>query len=134
MEQSGAGGVSGPVPGGSNLRIVFERQYRTSQSEGYHVLVGEARVAHLDLHYTQTNVYATLVIEGPLEEAQILDLIERIDESIVLSAEVPREDLLVTVYQGTRKGLYSDDFLLERRERRETTQERRTARQQRNVN
>lgn len=129
MEQSGTGGVAG-----SNLRITFERQYRTPQSEGYHILVADSRVAHVDLHYTQTNVYATLVLEGPLDEAQILDLIERIDESVVLSAEVPREDLLVTVYQGTRKGLYSDDFLLERRERRETTQERRTARQQRNVN
>lgn len=116
-----------------SMRIVFERQYRTPQSEGYHVLVGETRVAHLDLHYTQTNVYATLVVEGQLAEAQVLDLIERIDESVVLSAEVPREDLLVTVYQGTRQGLYSDDFLLERRERRETTQERRTARQK-NVN
>ena len=131
MEQSGAGGAA---PSGPALRIVFERQYRTPHSEGYHLLVSDSRVAHVDLHYTQTNVYATLVLEGPLEEAQILDLIERIDESIVLSAEVPREDLLVTVYQGSRKGLYSDDFVLERRERRETTQERRTARQQRNVN
>jgi hypothetical protein len=130
MEQGGAGAAPG---GGSSLRIVFERQYRTPQSEGYHVLVGDARVAHLDLHYTQTNVYATLILEGPLEEAQILDLIERIDESIVLSAEVPREDLLVTVYQGTRKGLYTDEFVEERRERRESTQQRRTNRQ-RNVN
>ena len=130
MEQGGAAaGPSGP-----SLRIVFERQYRTPMSEGYHVLVADQRVAHVDLHYTQTNVYATLVLEGPLDEAQILDLIERIDESVVLSAEVPREDLLVTVYQGTRKGLYSDDYLEERRERRETTQQRRTARQQRNVN
>ena len=130
MEQGGAGAAPG---GGSSLLIVFERQYRTPQSEGYHVLVGDARVAHLDLHYTQTNVYATLILEGPLEEAQILDLIERIDESIVLSAEVPREDLLVTVYQGTRKGLYTDEFVEERRERRESTQQRRTNRQ-RNVN
>ena len=133
MEQGGATGGPGS-PAGPGLKIVFERQYRTPQSEGYHVLVLDQRVAHLDVHYTQTNVYATLVLEGPLEEAQILDLIERIDEHIVLSAEVPREDLLVTVYQGTRKGLYSDDFIEERRERRETTQQRRTARQQRNVN
>src|SRR5687768_18608639 len=112
MEQSGTGGQ-----GGSNLRITFERQYRTPQSEGYHLLVSDSRVAHVDLHYTQTNVYATLVLEDPLEETQILDLIERIDKSIVLSAKVPREDLLVTVYQGTRKGLYSDDFVQERRER-----------------
>jgi hypothetical protein len=114
MEQSSASAATA-------LRVIFERQYRTPQSEGYHILIGDQRIAHLDLHFTQTNVYATLVIEGVLEEDQVLDLIERIDESLVLSAEVPREDLLVTVYQGTRTGLYSDDFLEERRQRRGVT-------------
>jgi hypothetical protein len=128
---SGAGDASGAA-----LRIVFERQYRTPQSEGYHILVADRRIAHLDVHYTQTNVYATLIVEGQVAEDQVLDLIERIDESIVLSAETPREDLLVTVYQGSQTGLYNDDFLEERRERRGTTETPRTSRaaRQRNVN
>jgi hypothetical protein len=101
-----------------SLRIIFERQYRTPSSEGYHILAGDARVGHVDLHFTQTNVYATLLIEAQLGEEYVLDLIERIDESLVLSAETPREDLLVTVFQGKQTGLYSDDFLEERHQRR----------------
>jgi hypothetical protein len=127
METSGA-----QVP----VRVIFERQYRTPHSECYHVLAGDQRVAHVDLHFTQTNVYATLVLEAQVAEDQVLDLIERIDESLVLSAEVPREDLLVTVYQGTRSGLYSDDFLEERRQRQGITDGGRAGRaaRQRNVN
>jgi hypothetical protein len=100
--------------------IIFERQYRTASSEGYHILAGEARLGHLDLHFTRTSVYATLVLEtpAPMPEEQVLDLIEKIDESLVLSAEVPREDLLVTVFQGRQTGFYSDDFLAERTQRR----------------
>jgi hypothetical protein len=99
-------------------RIVFERQYRTPYSEGYHILAGETRLGHLDLHFTHSSVYATLVLEITLAEAQVLELIERIDESLVLSAEVERDDLLVTVFQGRQSGFYSDDYLDERMQRR----------------
>jgi hypothetical protein len=99
-------------------RVVFERQYRTAHSEGYHILAGESRLGHLDLHFAQSTVYATLVLEQDLPEERVLDLIERIDESLVLSAEVEREDLIVTVFQGRQTGFYSDDFLAERLERR----------------
>ena len=102
----------------SSPRIVFERQYRTPQSEGYHVMAGDTRLGHLDLHFTHSSVYATLVLEATLAEEQVLDLIERIDESLVLSAEVEREDLLVTVFQGRQTGFYSDDYLDERMQRR----------------
>jgi len=128
--------ASAPTPAPLSARLHFERQYRTTHSEGYHVLAGDQRLAHVDLHFTQTNVYATLVLEADLAEEQILDLIERIDESLVLSAELPREDLLVSVYRGTRAGLYSDDFLEERRQRQgagEGSRPTRTPRQ-RNVN
>jgi hypothetical protein len=133
MDQSAASTGAGTT---GTPRVIFERQYRTPQSEGYHILIDDRRVAHLDLHYTQTNVYATLVIEGQVAEEQVLDLIDRIDESIVLSAEVPREDLLVTVYQGSQTGLYSDVFLEERRQRLGTTEAPRAPRasRQRNVN
>jgi hypothetical protein len=99
-------------------RIIFERQYRTPYSEGYHLLAGDSRLGHLDLHFTTATVYATLVVETSLTEEQVLDLIERIDESLVLSAEVARDDLMVTVYEGRQTGLYSDEFLEERTRRR----------------
>jgi hypothetical protein len=98
--------------------IRYERQYRTPSSEGYHIIAGDIRLAQLDVHFTSTSVYGTLVTFLDMPEEQILDLIEGIDEAIVLSAEVPRDDFLVTVFRGRQTGLYSDDFLEERRERR----------------
>ena len=93
----------------------YDRQYRTPHSEGYHVLRADARIGRLDLHYTTTVVYGTLVLEQDMAEPEVLALLEHIDEALVLSAEVPREDFLVTVYRGTELGLYSDEFLSERR-------------------
>jgi hypothetical protein len=102
----------------TSARIIFERQYRTPHSEGSHLLAGETRFGHLDLHFTHNSVYATLVLERPTTEEQVLDLIEKIDESLVLSAEVERDDLRVTVFQGQQTGLDSDDYLAERVQRR----------------
>ncbi len=98
--------------------VRYERQFRTPNSEGYLVIAGDAHLAHLDVHFTSTSVYGTLVLLVDLPEDQVLDLIEGIDEAVVLSAEVPRDDFLVTVFRGRQTGLYSDDFLEERRERR----------------
>ena len=99
-------------------RTRFERQYRTATSEGYHVFGGDVRVGHIDLHFTLSSVYATLVLEVDLAEEAMLDLIDRIDDSLVLSAEVPREDFVVSVYRGRAAGLFTDDFLEERRRQR----------------
>ena len=98
--------------------VRYERQYRTPSSEGYHVIAGDVRLGQLDVHFTSTSVYGTLITFVDMPEEQVLDLIEGIDEAIVLSAEVPRDDFLVTVFRGRQTGLYSDDFLEERRERR----------------
>jgi hypothetical protein len=105
--------------------VRFERQYRTAFSEGYHLLDGEKRIGHVDLHYTQRDVYASLILEEDMTEGALLDLIERIDEALVLSAEVSRDDFLVTVYRGQETGFYSDDFLAERASRQATPDSRR---------
>ncbi len=91
-----------------NLR--FDRHFRTVSSEGYHVMRAGERLATVDLHFTQSDVRATLILEKPLEREEIARLIERIDEDLVLSADVPREDLLVNVYQGSEVGFFSDEF------------------------
>ena len=105
--------------------VRFERQYRTAASEGYHLLDGEQRIGHVDLHYTQRDVYASLILEADMTEGALLDLIERIDDALVLSAEVARDDFLVTVYRGQETGFYSDDFLAERASRRAAPDSRR---------
>jgi hypothetical protein len=51
------------------------------------------------------------VVERELAEAEVLDLIEKIDEDLVWSADLPRDDFVVTVYNGREVGVYSDpDF------------------------
>src|SRR6516162_6899804 len=88
----------------------FDRSFRTASSEGYHVMLGTERIATADLHYTSADVRCTLVIERTLEREEIAHIIERIDEDLVLSADTPREDFLVTVFQGAEFGFFSDEF------------------------
>lgn len=89
---------------------VFERQYRTSSSEGYRVLRNGALLAQVELHYAHTVVYCTLVLFQDLSEHDQFAVIEEIDNHLVLSAEVPREDFMVTVYRGEEIGFYNDDM------------------------
>jgi hypothetical protein len=88
----------------------FDRSFRTPSSEGYHVMLGTERIATVDLHFTAADVRCTLVIERTAEREEIAHIIERIDEDLVLSADVPREDFLITVFQGTEFGFFSDEF------------------------
>lgn len=96
--------------------VRFERQYRTPQSEGYLVYQDEDRLGRLDLHYTSTVVYGTLIVERELEEEDLLDLIENADDTLVLTADVAREDFIVTAYQGREVGSYSDEYFEEEEE------------------
>ena len=91
-------------------RLRFDRHFRTASSEGYHVMRESERIATVDLHFTLVDVRCTLILEKPMQREEIARLIERIDEDLVLSADTPREDLLVNVYQGTEVGFFSDEF------------------------
>ena len=88
--------------------VRFDRQFRTPYSEGYHMMLGTTRVGTVDLHFTSTTVHCTLVVEQELEAADLAKLIEQIDEDLVLSADTPRDDFLVTVYLGRDLGFFTD--------------------------
>lgn len=90
--------------------LVFERQYRTPSSEGYRVRREGVQLAQIELHYAHSVVYCTLVLFEDLSEHEQFAVIEEIDDNLVLSAEVPREDLMVTVYRGAEVGFYNDDM------------------------
>jgi hypothetical protein len=93
--------------------VRFERQYRTTHSEGYLVFEGDDRLGRIELHFTSTVVYGTLIFEREIEEDDVLDLIEQADDELVLTADVPREDFVVSVYQGRDLGTYSDEYFEE---------------------
>jgi hypothetical protein len=95
------------------MRLIYHRQSRTMTSEQYQVFDGERRLGHLDLHYGQSDVAATLVLDDEMDEDQVAQLIEQIDEELVLTSDMPRdrEDFLVRVFVGRELGLYSEDLL-----------------------
>lgn len=100
-----------PSPGGSPMhqpRYVYDRLYRTSRSEAYLVSQGEEPVARVELHFAHTAVYGLLIVEKQFSERELSDLIGQIDRDLVETAEMPREDLIVTVYEGREIGVYSD--------------------------
>ncbi len=98
--------------------IHFERHFRTPYSEGYYIMQGNSlqsnsRLGTIDIHFTTTAVHGTLILERELEEAELTKLIEQIDEDLVLSADMPRDDFLVSVYVGKDVGFYSDEYFAE---------------------
>jgi hypothetical protein len=90
--------------------IRFDRHFRTPSSEGYHLMRGTDRLGTVDLHFTSTTVHCTLMLEAKLSKADLARLIEQIDEDLVLSADTPRDDFLVSAYQGTEIGFFSDEY------------------------
>ena len=108
-------------------RYYFERDCRTPHSEAFVIIDGEKQVGRVDLHFTPTVVHGTVVIGESITQEEIEDLIEVIDEELVLSAETPREDFVIVVYQGREAGVYSDqDFEEEEEEEEEEEHEKRS--------
>ena len=87
----------------------FERDCRTPYSESYTILEDEQPVGRVDLHFTPTIVHGTLCVLESLTQREIQELIETIDEELVDSVGVLREEFIIHVYQGRETGVYSDN-------------------------
>ncbi len=86
----------------------FDRLCRTSHSESYLISQGEEAIARVELHFTSSVVYGLLIIEREMAEADVSALIGRIDDDLVSSADLPRDDFIVSVYRGQEIGVFSD--------------------------
>jgi hypothetical protein len=88
----------------------FERVCRTQSSEAYLIVDGEEVVARVDLHFTTSVVYGVLIVERELDGEELTDLRNEIDEELVQTADVPRDDFLLAVYRGApvRQEPFSD--------------------------
>ncbi len=87
----------------------FERECRTPFSEAYLISVSDEQLGRVDIHYTASIVYATLCVGDKMTPDDIQDLIDVIDEELIMSADVARDDFIVTVYQGREVGVFSDE-------------------------
>jgi hypothetical protein len=86
----------------------YDRLYRTASSEAYLLSTGEQPLARLELHFTSTNVYGLLLFEREPAEEEIAAVVEQVDEDLVWTASVPRDDFVVSVYAGRELGVFDD--------------------------
>jgi hypothetical protein len=104
--------------------IRFERYFRTPYSESYYIypmqgssLESNNRIGIVDIHFTLTaSVHGVLILERKLEESDLMKLITQIDEDLVLSADLPRDNFLVNVYLGKDIAFYSDEMFADESE------------------
>ncbi len=85
----------------------FERETRTPNSECYTVLANENAVGRVDIHFATPVVHATLNVMDGLGNEDIQDLIDTIDEELIDSVGVSREEIIVHVHQGRDLGVFS---------------------------
>jgi hypothetical protein len=86
----------------------YDRVCRTPQSEAYLLSDGDTPFGRVDLHFGASVVHGVLIVERELSDEDVHGLVQRIDDDLVWTADRPREDFLVTVYQGTERGVISD--------------------------
>jgi hypothetical protein len=86
----------------------YDRVCRTRESEAYLLSQGDSPFGRVDLHFGTSVVHAVLIIERTLSDEDLHGLVQRIDDDLVWTADTPREDFLVTVYQGSERGVISD--------------------------
>ena len=85
----------------------FERECRTPQSECYTILEDDSAVGRVDIHFTETGIHATLNIGESLTTDAIQDLIDNIDEDLMDSVGIGRQEIIVHVHQGRDLGVFS---------------------------
>src|SRR5438270_1792636 len=86
----------------------YDRVCRTAHSEAYLLSEGDDPFGRIDLHFGASVVHGVLIVERDLSDQDLHGLVQRIDDDLVWTADRPREDFLVTVYQGTERGVISD--------------------------
>jgi hypothetical protein len=96
-----------------SIEIVFpdlryDRICRTPRSEAYLLSERDKPLGRVDLHFGASVVHGVLIVERDFSEDDLHGLVQRIDDDLVWTADLPREDFLVTVYHGSETGVISD--------------------------
>lgn len=85
----------------------FEREVRTPHSEVYTIMEEDDPAGRVDLHYVPGMVHATLCVTERVTREGVQELIETLDEDLVDSLGISREEFVVHVYQGRDIGVWS---------------------------
>jgi hypothetical protein len=85
------------------------RSLRTLSSEVYLIWSGEQRIGQVDIHYADTTVHATIMLEADLLPEQQQELFAQLDDDVV-SSYMPvfqREDFIMVVFRGEETESFS---------------------------
>lgn len=85
----------------------FERECRTPYSECHTVLQDENPIGRIDVHFADPVVHATLNVSESLTNDDIQDLIDTLDEDLLDSVGILKQELIVHVHQGQDLGVFS---------------------------
>ena len=85
----------------------FERECRTPNSECYTILEEDTTVGRVDIHYADSVIHATLNVAESLTTDEIQELIDTIDEELMDSVGIIRQEIIVHVHQGRDLGVFS---------------------------
>lgn len=86
----------------------FERECRTPYSESYTIVEEQDSIGSIDLHYTQNIVHATLCVSESVSRDSIQELIDTIDDELLDSSGISRNEFIVHVHQGRDIGIFSN--------------------------
>ena len=67
----------------------------------------ESAVGRVDIHFADTVVHTTLSVGESLTTEEIQDIVDSIDEELVDSVGINRQELIVHVHQGRDLGVFS---------------------------
>jgi hypothetical protein len=87
--------------------FLFERECRTPNSECYTVLEDETAVGRVDIHFTASVIHATLNVTESLTTERIQDLIDTVDEELMDSVGITRQEVIIHVHQGRDLGVFT---------------------------
>ena len=85
----------------------FERECRTPNSECYTVQDDESTVGRVDIHFTASVIHATLSVTESLTTDRIQDLIDTMDQELMDSVGITRQEVIVHVHQGRDLGVFT---------------------------
>ena len=88
-------------------KYAFQRETRTPFSECYDIFRDDARIGRIDVHFADTVIHATLIVEEGMSADDIHDVIADAEDEIFEAVGIVRTDLIVHIHQGRELGVYN---------------------------
>lgn len=86
----------------------FERECRTPYSEVYTILEEDQPQGRFDVHFAGNLIHATLCVSERYTKDEIQELIDDLDDEVLDSIGLARDEFIVHVHQGREVGVFSD--------------------------